>query len=85
MDHWIFQYTDLGEYTVPSTSTLEFEMDESILLPLATMPRHGRPCTRRHRGALESSTRVSRCGICGGRSHNRRTCPNSASAVVREQ
>ena len=52
IDHWIFQYSDLAEYKVVSKSSREFERHESMLLPLATMPRRGLPLTCRHRGAL---------------------------------
>lgn len=85
-DCWTSQYSGLATYPVPSTSDLEFEMDDSILLPLELRPGRSRPRVHRRRGAWEASrVRVSRCGLCRARNRNRRTCPNSAGAVATQQ
>lgn len=72
------QQYSVDEYVLPATNN--HEIDEDVAPPLAVPPTRGRPRKRRRIGALEA-TKSRRCGRCGTRSHNVRTCPLSQGAV----
>lgn len=68
---WKSQYTSIGTYTLPSTSSVQYSTS-FLQSPLSVPLPRGRP--KRSRAVSSLEQRHKKCGRCQKRGHNVRTC-----------